>query len=288
MPDEVTPPAEGQAQVETPVATVPASLVAADGSLVDNWQSHAPEGYEDLREDASLKTFKNAFALAKSYVHVRKQVPMDKMPRPNESWGDSDWEEFHKAGGRPETAGDYGITRHELLTEADLPQASMDEYQNILFKHGASKGLVDALEEWNGNQLTRQKEQGEAATTEFNTRLWDSLHDKWGAAYDQKVGRGTRAIERGANGDEGFHQRVLDKVNKDADLIEFMANMEDKFSEHDPIERQDIPTPSDLQGQIDTIQNSADMKSTVKSTRMNAVTKIMRLRDQMAKDKQTA
>jgi len=231
MPDDETPPETEQA----PTPTVPVNLVSADGTLIDNWQSHAPEGFEDLREDKSLSTIKNVWGLSKSFVHVRKQVPVDKMPRPNENWGDSDWDEFHKAGGRPETAADYNIKRNEAIPEELISQETMDGFQKLLFKHGASKKLVDALMTYNDEQTLKMMKQHEEKTTEFNTRLWDSLHDTWGAAYDQRVGRAKKAIERGTNEDEGFYQRVLSKVDKSADLIKFMANMEDKFSEHEPV-----------------------------------------------------
>ena len=281
MPDEETPPVEGQ-------ATVPASLVSADGSLVDGWHTHAPEGYEDLRDDKSLSTMKNVFALGKSYVHVRKQVPMDKMPRPNENWGDSDWEEFHRAGGRPETAADYGLKRHEGIPEEVMPQEMLDGKQELLFKHGASKKLVEALNTYDNEQMLKLIQQDEAKETEQNTRLWDTLHEKWGRAYEQRVARGTKALERGTMGDEGFYERVLGEVNKSADLIQLMANLEDGFSEHEPVESQRIDTPSDLQSRIDEIQNSAAMKSPDKKTRMSAVSKIMRLREQMKPEKQPA
>ena len=165
MADEETPPETEQA----PVATVPASLVSADGSLVDGWHSQAPEGYEDLREDKSLSTIKNVFALGRSYVHVRKQVPMDKMPRPNENWGDADWEDFHKAGGRPDTAADYGLKRDEGIPEEIMPQEMLDGKQELLFKHGASKNLVEALNSYDNEQMLKLIQQDADKETERNT-----------------------------------------------------------------------------------------------------------------------
>ena len=282
MADEETPPETEQA----PVATVPASLVSADGSLVDGWHSQAPEGYEDLREDKSLSTIKNVFALGRSYVHVRKQVPMDKMPCPNENWGDADWEDFHKAGGRPDTAADYGLKRDEGIPEEIMPQEMLDGKQELLFKHGASKKLVEALNSYDNEQMLKLIQQDADKETERNTQLWDSLHSEWGRAYDQKVARGTKAIERGTGGDEGFYERVLGEVNKSADLIKLMANIEDGFSEHDPVAIQRIDTPSDIQSQITELMADPRYNSRDKAVRQPLISKIMRLREQMAKDKQ--
>jgi len=210
------------------------------------------------------------------------------MPRPNENWGDSDWDEFHKAGGRPETAADYNIKRNEAIPEELISQETMDGFQKLLFKHGASKKLVDALMTYNDEQTLKMMKQHEEKTTEFNTRLWDSLHDTWGAAYDQRVRRAKKSIERGTNEDEGFYQRVLSKVDKSADLIKFMANMEDKFSEHEPVERHNIDTPADLDSQIREIEQSADYRSTNQKVRLNAAQRASRLRTQKREDKQSA
>ena len=285
---EETPPVEGQAPAAAPAAaaaTVPPSLVSADGSLVDNWQQHAPEGFEDLKDDKTLSTMKNVWNLSKSYVHVRKQVPMDKMPRPNENWGDNDWTEFYKAGGRPETPKDYNIKRHPDIPEDFMPQEVIDGYQELLHKHGASQKLVDALAEYNNDLTLKQITANTKAEEEHNTRLWDQLHDEWGRAYDQKVFRAEKAIERGANGDEGYYQAVLAEVNKSANLIKLMSRIEDHFSEHSPVESVSIPTPADFQEQIDTLMKDPVLSNprSTPAERKKVLDKIMRLREEKSK-----
>lgn len=283
---EETPPVEGQAPAAAPAAsTVPPSLVSADGSLVDNWQQHAPEGFEDLKDDKTLSTMKNVWNLSKSYVHVRKQVPMDKMPRPNENWGDNDWEEFYKAGGCPETPKDYNIKRHPDIPEDFMPQEVIDGYQELLHKHGASQKLVDALAEYNNDLTLKQITANTKAEEEHNTRLWDQLHDEWGRAYDQKVFRAEKAIERGANGDEGYYQAVLAEVNKSANLIKLMSRIEDHFSEHSPVESVSIPTPADFQEQIDTLMKDPVLSNprSTPAERKKVMDKIMRLREEKSK-----
>jgi hypothetical protein len=256
---------------EVPEPTVPPSLVSADGSLVDGWQQYAPEGFEDLKDDKTLSTIKNVWNLGKSYVHVRKQVPLDKMPRPNESWGDEEWSEFYKAAGRPETPKDYG----------DIPKETFH-------KLGLTPRQVEGIRTLNADHDAIYTKAVEEAEKDFNTRLWDQLHDKWGRAYDQKVFRGEKAIERGTKGDEGFHERLLAKINKDPDLIEFVANIEDQFSEHEPVERPNIPTPDDLQQQIDKLMADPRLmdRNAPQAVRQPILDKIMRLREQMNKDKQ--
>jgi len=282
MSNETMPPAAPE-QASIPAA--PVNLINDKGDMAENWHTRAPEGYEDLRDDKTLSTIKNIWDFGKSHVHMRKQVPVDKMPRPNEKWGDDDWNEFYKAAGRPETPGDYNIQRAEGITEEEMPQEVIDGYQDLFHRIGLSDKQVKAIETHNNELSVKRKTAQLQAEEDFNTSLWDKLHDEWGRAYDQKVFRGTKAIERGTEGDEGLYQRVLDKVNKDADLIKYVANMEDKFSEHEPIERSTIPTPKDLQAQINEIMADPRYTNRDKSVRQPLIDRVMRLREQMIKDK---
>ena len=286
MAEEETPPVEGQAPAAPVAPTVPPSLVSADGSLVDNWQQHAPEGFEDLTDDKTLSTMKNVWNLSKSYVHVRKQVPMDKMPRPNENWGEGDWEEFYKAGGRPETPKDYNIKRHPDIPEDFMPQEVIDGYQELLHKHGASQKLVDALAEYNNELTLKQIKANTEAEEEHNTRLWDQLHDEWGRAYDQKVFRAEEAIKKGTNGDEGYYQAVLAEVNKSANLIKLMSRIEDRFSEHSLVESPSIPTPADLKEQIAELRKDSRFTSPYLNVRQPIIDQINRLTEKMLREKQ--
>ncbi len=109
-------PEEGQATtvgavVETPAApattVAPESFVGTDGVFAEDWQSKLQD--ESLRGDQTLKTLKNVESLAKSYVHVRKQVPLDKIAIPGANATEQELSAFHKALGRPLTAEEYQI-----------------------------------------------------------------------------------------------------------------------------------------------------------------------------------
>jgi hypothetical protein len=274
---------------ETP-PTVPPSLVSADGSLVDGWQQYAPDGFEDLKDDKTLSTMKNVWNLGKSYVHVRKQVPLDKMPRPNENWGDEEWNDFYKAAGRPETPKDYGdIPKPESWNDDFLSwDKVVNDWQDTFHKLGLTPKQVEGIRTLNADHDALYMKAAEEAEKDFNTRLWDELHGEWGRAYEQRVERGRSAIERGTKGNEAFLQRILNKANKDADWIRFLANIEDHFSESGLVEGSSIPTPDDLQEQIDKLMADPRLmdRNVSQKVRQTILDKIMRLREQMNKDKQ--
>ena len=280
------PPADPPADppVDPPPAA-PTSPFNPDGTLVENWNAMAPEGYEHLRDDKTLPRIKKFWDLSSSYVNVRKQVPLDKMPRPNENWGDDEWNEFYDAGGRPPTSGDFNITRPEEIPEHMMTPEFINGYQDLFHKIGLNKKQVDIIAKYNNDLLIANIKNQKQAEKDFDAKLWDKLHDEWGRAFDQKEFRCKKAMERGTGEDEGHYQRVHALVQKSPDLIKCFANIEDQFSEHAPFERSTIETPSDLQTQITALEQDPRYTSPDKAVRMPLVNRAFKLREQMNKDK---
>lgn len=247
MADETTPPVTPPEPPTTPPEP-PTRMVNDDGTFAENWHTMLKD--ESLHEDKTLPRIRDIENLAKSYVHVRKQVPLDKTAIPNENWTDSDWDAWYDAGGRPKTAADFNIVRPK-----DYPEELWDDnrakgYQEFFHKIGLSKKQSDALVAFNNEQTLAIKQTlDQQEETEF-TDLKDALHKKWGAAYDQKVHLGNIAIEKGAKGDLDYKERIIEKINADPDLIEFTSNLGSLFAEHKIVEDTQIPTPGDIDIQI--------------------------------------
>ena len=245
MPDPVTPPTE---PVVTPPAE-PVSMTGKDGNFVKGWQTMLTD--ETLHEDKTLQTFKNIEGLAKSYVHVRKQVPLDKMAIPNEHTTEEEWDAWHTAGGRPPTAVDYNLARPEDFPEehwnADLALAAQDLFHKI----GLSSKQAAALMEFNNaNFLTALKSQNDAIIAN-RQEIKDGLFKDWGAAYEQKKHLGDYSIEKGTGGDAEFKARLAAKFGDDPDFIRFASNIGGMFAEHGDIVTTQISTPADIQAEID-------------------------------------
>lgn len=250
MSDEPTPPAAPPEQPPEAEPKEPVSPFNKDGTLVKDWHKLAPDDYEELRESKTLPRIKKFWDLSKSYENVRRQVPLDKMPRPNENFTDADWDEFHKAGGRPDTPGDYNIKMPKDFPEEYWNQDNAEKYQEVFHKLGLSKKQADALVSLN-NEMTLATLKGieQQKEIDFNI-LKDSLVKKWGRAYDQNVHLGNIAIEKGMKGDLDFKERLLEKINADPDLIEFASNLGSLFSEHGIVEDTTIPTIGDMDDKI--------------------------------------
>lgn len=281
MPELETPPEAPPEQ--PPAAQEITSPYNEDGTLAKDWHTMAPEGYEELRESKTLPRIKKFWELAKTYENVRKQVPLNKTAIPDDTWGETEWDEWYRLSGRPDTAADYQIKKPEEMPEDMWNQDVADAWQEFFFKHGASKKLVDAINARN-NELTLQamKDVEQQNELEFNT-LKDNLTKKWGMAYDQKVHLGNIAIEKGSKEDPEYKARLIEKINKDPDLIEFASNLGNLFAEHKLVEDVNIPTPGDIQQQITKLM--ADPRYTHRDQRVRQplIDQVLELRKQLNK-----
>jgi len=117
------------------VATETPVYFGSDGTLADGWQGTLPEGY---REEASLSTVKDAKVLAKMSVDTKRMVGKDTVAIPTDASTEGEWEEWHKAGGRPDTVADYN-----LAAPGGTP---VEIAEKILPKEALAKAKADTKE----------------------------------------------------------------------------------------------------------------------------------------------
>lgn len=233
----------------TEVATQPIpALVNAEGELRENWRESLPE---DIRGDKVFERVSNFEGIMKTLSSSERAYGKDKIAIPNEASSEAEWDSFYTAGGRPKAATEYDLSRPEELPEEHYNQELATAAQELFHKIGLSQSQADALFEFNNNnvmsQLTKNSQDAEAMTAE----LTNGLYADWGNAYEQKKHLGNVAVERGTDGNEEFKERIAQKFGNDPDFIRFAANLGGKFAEAGSVNVEMIPTPGDIQTQID-------------------------------------
>ena len=276
----------------TPAPTVPTAPVIApetnyfgsDGVLSEGWQSTLPEGY---RDEASLKTVNDTKVLAKMFVDTKRMVGKDTIAVPNDSSPKDEWSEYYRHGGRPDTVEDYGLAVPEgfppEFADKVFPADRIAKWQQRFFDGGVSKKAASQFIAEFANDMLRDMQSAKQAEEAQLTELTSGLSTEWGAAYDQNIHLGNIAIEEGTKGSAEFKDRVVAKVQKDPDLTRLLANLGSKFAEGKPPDFTNIPTPSDLQTQIDELMASpvlTDRNSTI-AQREVITSKVMALREKM-------
>ncbi len=286
----VAPVVAPEAPVTTPV--VPDAPVIApetnyfgkDGVLSEGWQSTLPEGY---RDEPSLKTVRDAKVLAKMFVDTKRMVGKDTIAVPTDKSPKDEWSEYYRIGGRPDTVEDYGLAVPEgfppEFAEKVFPPDRIAKWQQRFFDGGVSKKAASQFIAEFANDMLADIQSAKQADESRLAELTSGLSTDWGAAYDQKIHLGNIAIEEGTMGSQEFKDRVVAKVQKDPDLTRLLANLGSKFSEGKSPEFMNIPTPSDIQTQIDELMASpilTDPKS-LPLQRKPIMDKIMALRNKM-------
>ncbi len=274
-------PEETATTETTTTETVPTSMIGEDGNFIKDW--HKSLADETLHEDKTLATIKNLDSLAKSYVHVRKQVPLDKIAIPNDSTSDAEWENWHNAGGRPSTAVDYAITRPDNFPEEHWKDERANKWMERFHKAGLNPKQVTYLFGEHSADILEDIKVYNDAITDNRQQIKDGLYKDWGNAYESLKHQGNYAVEKGTGGDAEFKTRLATKFGDDPDFIRFCSNIGGKFAEHGDIVESHVSTPGDLQEQITKIQSDPKYSNKLKSIRQPLIDKVMRLREELNK-----
>ncbi len=259
MPEGIDPPV---VEPVAPVVTAPVPpgqstpLVGDDGSLREGWRDTLEE---DIRDEPCLKLFDSFNGAMKSVVSAQKAFGKDKIVKPGEASSEAEWDAFHAAGGRPETAGDYAFTRPENLPEEHYSQELATAAQELFHKIGISKRQADALFAFNNNTAIANLATTAQDKELSDKALVDGLHSDWGNAYEQNKHLGNVAVEEGTSVmkdgakvvDQEFKERLLKKFGDDPDFIRYSRNLGAKFKETGAVTVDLIPTPTDIQSTID-------------------------------------
>ena len=279
----------GEPVVEPVVAPVTEPVVApivapvvhfgSDGALNEGWQGTLEE---ELREDKSLLTFKTVGDLAKSFVNTKRMVGKNVIAVPSDISTEGEWQEYHKAGGRPETVEDYDLTApegfpEELATKI-FPEDRITKWKERFFKGGVSqKAAKDFINEFAQDMLIDVKAMEQAETTQ-KEELTSGLSTDWGAAFEQNKHLGNMAIAEGTAGDDELKARIVEKYGNDPDFVRFSANLGKKFAEGKPPGFAAIPTPNDYQDQIETLMADPLYTKGTQAQRMKIADKLIALR----------
>lgn len=231
----------------------PVALVNHEGALRENWRETLPEGIRDKKVFDRVKDFPGAMT---SLAHFESMVGADTMVRPSESSGDDAWNEYFKVGGRPDTAAEYGFERPKDFPEEHYSQERAVKAAEMLHAAGASSKLAKAIFEWHHADISAQlKDQATNAGLAFD-ELKTNLISDWGNSYEAKTHIGNAALEKGfelsKSTDPEFKERIIEKVNKDPDLLRFFGDFGALVQESQGI---DLPTnanetPADLDEQL--------------------------------------
>lgn len=232
--------------------STPFVFVGEDGSLNDGWLDHIDE---DLRSEKCLESVKDFKGMVKSYVHAQRAFGKDKIPKPNETSSESEWNDFFRIAGWPETSDSYGFEKPEGIPDemydSELATRAAEALHNLRLTPEQAKGIFEFQIKESMDSMRTLELQQQAA-------LEQSMEDfrrKYGDLAAEKQELGNIAIDRGVNGDIELQQRVVEKYGSDGDFVQLMVNLGGMFAEANMIpELQNAgPSINDLQDEINEL-----------------------------------
>jgi hypothetical protein len=241
--------------VVEPAGEPTAPIIDAEGNLREGWREDLPE---DIRAEKVFDRVKNFQGIMKSLASAERMVGKDKIAIPGDKSTDVEWEAFYQAAGRPETPQDYNLKAPEDLPEGAYTKDRLEGAQKLFHKLGLSNKQAQALMEYDQGIARQFIKDREKQKTIDRENAKNDLLQLWGNAYEQRIHFGDRAISEGVAGDAEFQDRITEKFGDEPDFIRLLSNLGAKFTERGAIRAANIPTPSDIETEInEAIQHPA-------------------------------
>lgn len=194
----VVPTPTPSGDTPTPAVVTPPVPVADSTQLqVPEWaKSFSPESQEIIKKNA----WKDQNELVKSYSELRLKVAEKSVQQPAPDAPKTEWDAYHKALGRPDTASEYTFT---LPKDAppDLPYdaAFADSFRNWAHENGLTKAQAAGLHD---KYVMFANDAIKNGIGDLNTKIEASHADlvkSWGQpgteSYARKVEMASRAIQ---------------------------------------------------------------------------------------------
>lgn len=277
--------AAAEAAAAAAKTAAPESFIDENGTLTEGWRDkYLPE---DLRKEKVYDTIKDLPSAFKTIGHQAKLVGRKGILLPTETSGQSEWDAFHEALGRPKTAEEYVM---------DVPEEHADYFDEELIKEarsmfhgqGFNQKQVDILWEFEKKRVATMDKMLNDFEEQAKSEAKTALQNKWGTAYDENLHLVNRMIsENAVEGEERDY--LLAEYGNDSKLAGFLGNIAKKFVEHKIIT--DVETPSaDIESKISELMNSPaykDPEFTDRAEHKRVVAQVYALREQLVNMKKT-
>lgn len=209
--------------VASPLSTPATPQASPAAPSQPNWFDSLPP---DLQGDKTIAGYKgkDVVELAKSLVGAQKLIGVDKIAKPQEGWGQAEWDAFYDATGRPKDASEYAVPENlpsGIKLDDDMTKAFFQKAREAGLTKRQAAAMVSHYAEMSGaaseHVAKQQSEQLAAATAELKRRL--------GPAYDERLGMARDALRFAASDADRESLLSNPMLANNPAFIELMANV---------------------------------------------------------------
>jgi hypothetical protein len=142
---------------------------------------------EDLRAEPSLATIKDVGTLAKGYVNAQRLIGAKRLVAPQDSWGESQWNEFYDGIGRPKTPTDYKLPDVKLEEGVALDDTRKAATLAHLHKLGLTQRQATGVLEHYLNSVNEDVKSTRTKVSAASTSAEAALKQEWGDKFDTNL-----------------------------------------------------------------------------------------------------
>ena len=239
----------------------PSPEQALYGELKVQW----PEGIEEgLRGEPSLKSFINEKGevnyanLAKSFVHTKKQMGVDKVILPGENSTDEEINEFYEKLGYKANKEEYTL---EAIEESKLDEEFLGKIKDFAHENKIPVNTANKMAQFLNEQANEGNTQSIEATEASIAAGLDEVKTEYGQAFDAKLDVAKRVLNEVVK-DEKILEAFNDPaVGSNPNIIRALVNIGEKLYSEDGFssaaESRNVFSPGEAQEKINEIMGNA-------------------------------
>ncbi len=207
--------------------SLPGAFVNPDGTFKEGWRDLIPEDVRgrkvfDMATDlpSILKQLGNADALI-GRQGKGVMVPTDKSTQ-------TERDMFYEAIGRPKTPADYKIEPPKGLEDFyDTPL--VQEAREDMHRGGFTQKQVDIVMALDAKRIAQGVKENEEAQVAEREEVERALREKWGEAFDERLGIANRMIEENVSAEA--KESILAIIGNNPHVADLLATIGKKFME---------------------------------------------------------
>jgi|TARA_X000001388_G_C2227347_1_gene121614 hypothetical protein len=146
---------------------------------------------DDLKDHASLATYKDINSMAKSLVNAQKMVGADKVAIPGNWANEDDWSQVYSKLGRPDEASGYTLDGGEGAVDENVERFKKMAFDAGLNTNQAQK-LLNSYNAWAAEGQNAPEEDLQQKQVAVET----SLKKDWGDKYDRRMAQANEVLEQ--------------------------------------------------------------------------------------------
>jgi len=231
-------------------AQVAQTFIDDGGKFLPGWKEHyVPEA---LRSDEVYGTFGDVGGALTMLGNLQGMIGKKGVIKPGEASPPSEWDNFHREMGRPDTKDLYNIKAPDDLAEV-YDKNVMAKARDVFFGLGLDQKKVDAL-----MALEEERTRAGLAAVEAQKLEADNTFKEWGVTNPDKMHWANRMIAENCN-DDDHKTALLEALDNNTAFAELLFNVSAKFKEHKVISDTEQPigmSPGDALAEAKKVEST--------------------------------